>query len=565
MAERVLRILTEVEAVDRPFDYTCSLDEVKNGDRVRVNFNNRSVRGWVLGEGEERTELKPVKKWLGFGPPVEMFPLLEWAATRWVSTRARFFQSASPAVLIRELPARPTSPALAADVLSATSPIEPQVFILAPVVDPLPYILSAYERSRAGAGSFLVLVPTEQWAQRLRGRLSQRGLPVASFPSEWASARAGWPVVVGTRITALAPCPRISGVFVVDGDDQALESEAAPTWNAVSVLTERCRRDSAPLWVSTIAPPPWLAAPVKWNEYGGGETGWPRISVVDRRDADPRGGVLDGAIVDQIHEILRSDDQSTVAIVLQRLGAGRLFVCRNCGEIARCQECQSALAQDAEGFACPNRHEQGAMFCLGCGATGFRAIRSGITTLARDVSMQLQRPVSEVNAKSEASTLERVVVGTEALWSKLRRAALVVFVDFDQYLLSPRSTATHEALRALGKAGRLVGSAAEGRGAIVVQTRRPSDPVLQSAQVGSVSALLQRAVEVAELLGNVPFCGEATIRGSGRAAFVDQLPTDVARHVLDDEIVVSAPSIEYLTAALRAVSRGSLEVRIAVR
>jgi primosomal protein N' len=70
-APRAVRIITDVAAVDRPFDYlvTEKTAQVAIGDRVRVDFNNRSVRGWVIDEVEVDRELKPLTKWLGYGPP----------------------------------------------------------------------------------------------------------------------------------------------------------------------------------------------------------------------------------------------------------------------------------------------------------------------------------------------------------------------------------------------------------------------------------------------------------------------------------------------------------------
>jgi len=71
VAARAVRIITEVAAVDRPFDYALddSADPIGLGDRVRVDFNHRSVRGWVIDEAVVSSELKTIKKWLGFGPP----------------------------------------------------------------------------------------------------------------------------------------------------------------------------------------------------------------------------------------------------------------------------------------------------------------------------------------------------------------------------------------------------------------------------------------------------------------------------------------------------------------
>ena len=59
-AARAVRIITEVAAVDRPFDYlvTDKTARVGVGDRVRVDFNGRSVRGWVVGarRGQRRPQ-----------------------------------------------------------------------------------------------------------------------------------------------------------------------------------------------------------------------------------------------------------------------------------------------------------------------------------------------------------------------------------------------------------------------------------------------------------------------------------------------------------------------------
>ena len=60
-AARAVRIITEVAAVDRPFDYlvTDRTDRAAVGDRVRVDFNGRSVRGWVTGDAA----LQPMARW----------------------------------------------------------------------------------------------------------------------------------------------------------------------------------------------------------------------------------------------------------------------------------------------------------------------------------------------------------------------------------------------------------------------------------------------------------------------------------------------------------------------
>jgi primosomal protein N' (replication factor Y) len=567
-AVRAVRVITEVGAVDRPFDYSVSeaSTQVGLGDRVRVDFNHRSVRAWVVADVEPRDELKAITKWLGYGPPPSMLELLAWASERWYSPLSRFLISTSPKRLVTTLPVAPDAPTLDLRVREGAGDYAAGVWHVAPTTDPLAMILGAYEETRERPGSLLVLVPTESWATRLRGRLEQRGLPVASGEHEWDRMRAGWPVVVGSRGVALAPVPRVAGAVVVDADDEAFESEAAPTWDAFNLLRERCRRDGAPWWATSMVPSPTLVKDALVQTFDDVVAGWPRVRVVDRRHSDPRDGVLSRDALDAAHRALGGDDPVAVAVVLQRLGTGKLFACRKCGELARCDECAGAEEEVGEMLACRDRHELRANYCRACGATNLKRVRVGVTTLARDVAAQLSQPVSEITAASDLnSPLSRVVVGTEAIWQRVRHCGVVIFVDFDQYLLAPRESARRSALTAVGKAGRLVGARRDGHGEVVIQTRRGNDPVVRALESGDVSAIVREDDATAALLGMPPYGALAYVSGPGATSFVAQLQAPVLVHATLDGFEVRAAALGDLTSALRGVSRPAEKVRVAVR
>jgi primosomal protein N' (replication factor Y) len=567
-AARAVRIITEVAAVDRPFDYlvTERTERAAVGDRVRVDFNGRSVRGWVTGAATPSADLKPLTKWLGYGPPPSLLELLTWASGRWYSPLSRFLVSTSPKRLITELPLAPVAVALSTSVMTNIAEVEPGVLEVAPTTDPLALVLAAYEMTREREGSLLVLVPTESWAGRLRGRLEQRGCDVASGEDQWDRMRAGWPVVVGARGTALAPVPRVCGAVIIDADDEAYRSTAAPTWDAVTMLRERCRRDDAPLWCTSSLPSPALlngGASRTWGDVSGG---WPRVTVVDRRGSDPHDGVLARESLDAAHRALDGDDPIAVVVVLQRLGDGRLLACAKCGELARCAECGQAEAETDGQLACRERHEPRANFCRNCGATNLRRVRLGVTTLARDVAAQLAQRVSEVTATSELDgALERVVVGTEAVWQRVRHCGVVIFVDFDQYLLAPRASARHSAIVAVGKAGRLVGPRREGRGAVVLQTRRREDPVIDALVRANFDEIIDDDVKIAQMLALPPYGAEAEVTGDGALAFVEGLRAQpVSVSASSSGFIVRAPDVATLSAALRAAPRPPAKVRVAV-
>jgi len=563
---RCVRVVTENAAVDRAFDYEVptAVAQVGPGDRVRVELNHRSLRGWVIGDVEATRELKPLTKWLGLGPPPEMIALLEWAAQRWCAPVSRFLLAASPKVIVNATPTAATSDALDATVAAHAQPVSPGVVLVSPTHDPLALILHAYQSTRERPGTLLVLVPTEAWAQRLRGRLEQRGCAVAQGEGQWDRMRAGWPVVVGARGAALAPTPRLRGAVVVDADDEAYRSQSSPTWDATTMLIERCRRDGADLWLTSVAPSPTLlahGAPTPWEPVA---SGWPRVEVVDRRESDPHDGVLSRGALDAAHHALRGDDAVAVVVVLQRLGHGRLFACRRCGELARCAVCGGAEVAVGESFACDEGHDPRANFCRSCGATNLKKVRVGVSTLARDVAAQLSQRVDEVTAAFQGEVTARVVVGTEAVFARVRRCALVVFVDYDQYLLAPRESARRHALTAVAKAGRLVGSRREGRGEVLVQTRR-HDEVIDALRSGDVRAVIEDDAATAKVLGLPPFGARAHVSGAAAEEFVSRLDTEVVRvRRTSDLFVVTAARVEELTRAISEAPRPAGRLRLEV-
>jgi primosomal protein N' (replication factor Y) len=401
---------------------------------------------------------------------------------------------------------------------------------------------------------------------RLRGRLEQRGCAVASGEEQWDRMRAGWPVVVGARGTALAPVPVVAGAVIIDADDESYRSSASPTWESVAMLRERCRRDEAPLWCTSMIPSPALLDRAGYQRDENLIGGWPRVDVVDRRQSDPHEGVLSDVALRAAHKALAGDEAVAVVVILQRLGTGRLLACTKCGELARCAQCQQAEEEVGDQLACAARHDLRERVCRHCGSTNVRRLRSGVTTLARDVAAQLGRPVSEVTASLEpGALLERVVVGTEATWQRVRRSGVVIFADYDQYLLAPRESARRSAVNAVGKAGRLVGSRREGRGAVIVQTRRGDDAVLHALRDANFEALIADDVATAELLGLAPFGASAEVTGEGAESFVEGVTSErVTVLASPGGFVVRANDNETLMAALRDARRPAAKFRVAV-
>ena len=563
-APRAVRVVTEVAAVDRPFDYLVpeGLAKTGVGDRVRVDFNNRSVRGWVVSEARVSENLKSLGKWLGYGPPASMMDVLLWSSERWLAPLARFLVAASPRHLVTSLPTAPALGSLEGDQWQRLRDQAPGVIQVSPNTDPLDLVLAAYRATRADGASLIVVTPTEAWSRRLRVRLEQRGCATAGA-DEWERARAGWPIVVGARGAAFAPVPRVAGAVIVDADDESLRSPAQPTWHALDVLEERCRRASAPWWATTMLPSPRLMAK-GYRVDGDIRGGWPRVTVIDRRGGDPHDGLLAGEALSAAHRALSGDEAVAVVVLHQRLGRGRLLACAACHELYRCAVCGQAEQEVDDVVSCASEHERRRRFCRTCGSTRVKLLRQGVSTVRRDLEAQLGQPVGEVTASTETLPPTRVVVGTEAVLQRVRRASVVIIDDFDQYLLAPRETARRQAVDVVGRAGRLVGARRAGRGDVIVQTRRGDDLVVRSLVDASFDRLLADEFETARALHLAPFGARATIRGAGAQSFAASLG-DVLT-VSGDEVhgfVLRARDVNQLVDAMRTVAKPP-DVRVAL-
>jgi primosomal protein N' len=142
----------------------------------------------------------------------------------------------------------------------------------------------------------------------------------------------------------------------------------------------------------------------------------------------------------------------------------------------------------------------------------------------------------------------------------------VIFVDFDQYLLAPRESARRAAIAAVGKAGRLVGSRRDGRGEVVLQTRRGDDLVLRALQHGRFEEIVADDVATAQILEFAPYGASADVSGEGAEEFVAGLVVrGVTTQSTPNGYVVRSKDVHTLTSALAAAPRPIGKIRVAVQ
>jgi primosomal protein N' (replication factor Y) len=175
------------------------------------------------------------------------------------------------------------------------------------------------------------------------------------------------------------------------------------------------------------------------------------------------------------------------------------------------------------------------MVCAECGGTRMSVLRAGVSKVREELEALAGTTVYEVSGASTprdaGGTIPqdaRVIVGTEAVLHRLDRSDAVLFLDFDSELMAPRLRAGEEALALIARAARLVsrshrGSSAPPGAPLVVQTRMPEHPAIQSAVRADPSILEQSEREVRTGLRLPPFTALARISGASADAYVSSL------------------------------------------
>ncbi len=583
-----MRVVPDVAAIERRFDYAvpASLDPlIRVGSRVRITLHGRRVGAWVTDDGvvpDEGVVPVPLAASSGDGPPPEVVDLADWAAWRWAGPVAAFLGTASPPRVVRSGeagPARATAgPAVAprspgggsVGLVAAAleAPVPPAVVRLAPAYDAALLVLEVVHR--LGPAGLLVLAPEHAGARQLVTRLRAEGLPVAALPDEWERAAVGRSVAVGTRSAAWAPVATPAGAVVLDAHDEAYRETRAPTWSAVDVVVERCRRGGVPCLLVSPCPPLLRTegARLVTMDRGTERHGWPVVEPVDRTGEDPRTGLFSERLVRAARDVLVRPEGRVVCI-LNRTGRMRLLACAACGSLARCTACGAAVDQReaGDGLACRRCGTQRPAVCAACDSTRLRALRIGVTRAAEELAALLGTEALEVSGGrgEDHGDEARLVVGTEAALHRVARADLVAFLDFDQHLLAPRFAAGEEALVLLARAARLTGG--RGGGRVLLQTRVPAHEAIAAAVHADPSILTDAERTVRQALGLPPFGALATVRGPGGDELADRL-RDVALLEVSsagpERRLVRATDHTVLCDRLAAAGRPAERVRIEV-
>ncbi|HEX9043723.1 MAG TPA: primosomal protein N' [Candidatus Limnocylindrales bacterium] len=399
-------------------------------------------------------------------------------------------------------------------------------------------IAAALDAGRA----VLVLVPEIALAvplvDRIRADLDAEvalvhsGVGEGERADEWRRIRAGAvDVVVGTRLAVLAPLGDVGLVIVDEEHEAAYKSDRTPRLQARDTAIGLARLAGAAVVLGSATPAVDSVGRARRGEYRHAvlpsrPSGVPpRVEVVDLRAELAAGnrGLLSARLGEALGALDR-DAGDRAILVINRRGSASVVLCRDCGNVQRCPECDRPLVFHQAGYTLRCHHcgsaSPLAARCPVCGSPRIRYLGGGTERVEREVRDRfpglrvgrLDRDVVErkgaaeriVDAFTEGGL--DVLVGTSLVAKGLDipEVTLVGVVSADVALNLPDERAAERTYQLLAQA---VGRAGRGTrpGLAIVQSYQPEHPAIQAVVRADAATFYDAELALRERFGSPPF------------------------------------------------------------
>lgn len=402
--------------------------------------------------------------------------------------------------------------------------------------------VAAIEAALAAGRDALVLVPEIAMAVPLLDRLRHdvragvallhSALGEGERADEWRRIRGREArLVVGTRMAVLAPLADPGVVIVDEEHDPAYKSDRTPRYQARDVALVLGRLAGAPVVLGSATPEVVSVGRARAGELehlhltdrpvGAG----PRVEVVDLREELAAGnrGLLSARLVEELTALDRASGDRAI-LLINRRGSASVVLCRDCGYVQVCPECQRPLVFHAAVMALRCHHCGAsaplARRCPACGSARIRYLGGGTQRVEQELHerfpgmrvARLDRDVVERRGSAArvvdafmAGELD-VLVGTSLVAKGLDvpEVTLVGVVSADIALNLPDERAAERTWQLLAQA---VGRAGRGArpGRAIIQTYQPEHPAVVAVRDADPAPLLEAELERRRLYGSPPF------------------------------------------------------------
>ena len=413
--------------------------------------------------------------------------------------------------------------------------------------------LQIIQHALAQGKSALMLVPeislTPQIVRQFKARFGDQVALLHSALSdgerydEWRRIEKGdAQVVVGARSAIFAPIKNLGVIIMDEEHETSYKQEDMPRYHARDVAQWRGQYHHCPVVLGSATPSlesraraqkgvyQWLRLTKRINGKD-----LPQVQLVDMRQAGRYAPTTDISqeLATEIQKKLALNEQ--VVLMLNRRGYSSFLMCRECGEVIKCPNCDISLTyhKDTNSLkchycgheepvpqVCPNCHSKAVRYF----GTGTQRVEKELTelfptarVLRMDVDTTRRKGAHERILDEFGKHHADILLGTQMIAKGLDfpNVTLVGVLNADTSLGLPDFRASERTFQLLtqvsGRAGR-----AEKEGNVLIQTYNPDHYAIQYAQRQDYEHFFGKEMQVRHQGGYPPYYYTIQITASAR-------------------------------------------------
>ena len=390
--------------------------------------------------------------------------------------------------------------------------------------------------------SSIFLVPeislTPQMLVQLRARFGRNaailhsGLSAGERFDEWWRLRTGEAkIAIGARSAIFAPLENLGVIIIDEEHDSSYFSESAPRYSTFDVAKMRAEFNGCKLILGSATPAAETYKRAKEGEFGLikltkriNKRPLPEVTIADMRREVRRGNnsAFSAPLKEELDKCLASGNQAI--LFLNRRGYSQSVICKECGYVAKCEQCDVALTYHREDD-CLKCHYCGTRYhtlkgCPDCGGVKLTYAGTGTQRIVAD--LQKLYPTARILRMDNDTTSGKeghykilkafgekkadILVGTQmiAKGHDFPSVTLVGILDADMSLHFSDYRSAERTFQLLtqvaGRSGR-----AEEKGKVVLQTYDPTNDVLRFACAYDFDGFYENEISMRAAMAFPPF------------------------------------------------------------
>lgn len=400
--------------------------------------------------------------------------------------------------------------------------------------------LQTIEQALLAHQTALMLVPeialTPQMVNRFKSRFGEKvavlhsGLSAGERYDEWRKIqRKEASVVVGARSAIFAPLENIGLIIIDEEHETSYKQTEAPRYHARDLALWRGKYHHCPVVLGSATPSLESRARGQKKVYRlltlknrPTAQNLPAVSIIDLKDEYQQGNVttFSELLKEKIQDRLTKKEQ--VVLLLNRRGYSSFLLCRSCGEVLKCPNCDISLTlhMDIKKMKCHycGHEEEVPKKCPNCGSSKIRYYGTGTQKVEEELQNlfpQAKILRMDVDTTSKKGAHEKILsafsqhqadilLGTQMIAKGLDYplVTLVGVLNADTALNLPDFRAGEHTFQLLtqvaGRAGR-----GELKGEVVIQTFNPENYAITLAKHHDYESFYQKEMQLRHL-GHYP-------------------------------------------------------------